>query len=88
MAGVNCSVLGCGSCRRSKGIGIFKLPVAKEEAYRKWGKNWLGEVIKARKIDRDFGEQIKNGKVHACEKHFKPEDIEICKYRFIFSPTC
>ena len=29
MPGVNCSVLDCGSCRRLKGIGIFKLPVAK-----------------------------------------------------------
>ena len=35
MPGVNCSVLDCGSCRRSKGIGIFKLPVAKDEAHRK-----------------------------------------------------
>ena len=23
-----CAVFGCGSCRRSKGIGIFKLPIA------------------------------------------------------------
>ena len=26
MLGVNCSVYGCGSCRRTKGIGIFKVP--------------------------------------------------------------
>ena len=84
MPGVNCSVLGCGSCRRSKGIGIFKLPVAKDEAHRKWRSDWLGEVTKTREIDQDFREQIKNDKVHVCEKHFKPEDIEICKYRFIF----
>ena len=87
MPGVNCSVLGCGSCRRSKGIGIFKLPVAKDEAHRKWRNDWLGEVTKAREIDQDFREQIKNDKVHACEKHFKPEDIEICKFRFIFCQT-
>ena len=36
---------------------------------------------------RDFREQNKNDKVHACEKNFKPEDIEICKYRFIFCQT-
>ena len=87
MPGVNCSVLGCGSCRRSKGIGIFKLPVAKDEAHRKWRNDWLGVVTKAREIDQDFREQIKNDKVHACEKHFKPEDIELCKYRFIFCQT-
>ena len=83
MPGVNCSVLGCGSCRRSKGLGIFKLPAAKDEVHRKWRNEWLGEVPKAREIDEDFREQIKNDKVHVCEKHFKPEDIEICKYRFI-----
>ena len=35
ISGVNCSVLGCGLCRQLKGIGIFKLPVAKDEAHRK-----------------------------------------------------
>ena len=85
--GANCSVLGCGSCRRSKGIGIFKPPVAKDEAHRKWRKDWLGEVTKASEIDQAFREQIKNGKVLVCEKHFKPEDIEICKYCFIFCQT-
>ena len=50
MPGVNCSVVGCESYRISKGIGIFKLPVAKDEAYRKSERSdWLGEVTKARK---------------------------------------
>lgn len=80
MPGVNCSVFGCGSCRRTKGLGIFKLPVAKDDAHQKWRNEWLGELTKARQIDRDFREQIENDKVHTCEKHFKPEDIEICKY--------
>ena len=57
-------------------------PVAKDEAHRKWRNDWLAEVTKAR--DQDFREQIKNDRVHACEKHLKPEDIEICKYRIIF----
>ena len=26
MPGENCCVVGCGSCRRHKGLGIFKLP--------------------------------------------------------------
>lgn len=75
MPGINCFVLGSGSCRRSKGIGSFRLPVAKDEAHRKWRNDWLGEV--AGEIDQDFKEQIKHDKVHACEKHFKPKDIEI-----------
>ena len=52
MPGVNCSVLGRGSCRRSKGIGIFKLPVAKDEAHRNWRNDWLGGLKKAREIDQ------------------------------------
>ena len=31
MPGVNCAVIGCGSCRRTKGIGIFKLAPAKDD---------------------------------------------------------
>ena len=69
MPGVNCSVLGCGSCIRSKGIGIFKLPVAKDEAHRKWRNDWLGEVTKAREIDQDFREQIKNDRVHTLARN-------------------
>ena len=44
MPGANCSVFGCGSCRRTKGIGIWKLPVAKDEAHGTWRDEWLGEM--------------------------------------------
>ena len=87
MPGFNWSVLGCRLCRQSKGIGIFKLPVAKDEAHRKWRNDWFGEVTKACEIKQDFREQKKNGKVHPCKKHFKPEDIEICNYHLIFFQT-
>ena len=33
MPGVNCAVFECGPCRRTKGIGIFKLPSAKDEKH-------------------------------------------------------
>ena len=44
MPGANCSVFGCGSCRRTKGIGIWKLPMAKDEAHGTWRVEWLGEI--------------------------------------------
>ena len=31
MPGVNCAIVGCGTSRRTKGIGIFKLPAAKND---------------------------------------------------------
>ena len=81
MPGDNCAVFGCGTCRRVKGIGIWKLPAAKDEAHKKWRADWLREITKAREIDQDFRERIKNDRVFTCEKHFLPEDIEICKLR-------
>ena len=59
MPGVNCSVLGCGSCRRSKRLEIFKLPAAKGEAHRKQCNVWLGEVTKAREIDQKNRQSVK-----------------------------
>jgi len=79
MPGDNCSVFGCGSSRRTKGIGIWKLPKATDDAHRKWRETWLGEIKKTRVLDQDFRNQIKNDRVYTCEKHFTPEDIEICK---------
>ena len=80
MPGDNCSVVGCGTCRRTKGIGIWKLPAARNEAYRKWRKDWLNELTKYRVADKDFQRQIENDKVFTCEKHFHESDIETCKF--------
>ena len=52
MPGDNCAVFGCGSCRRTKGIGIWKLPAAKDEAHKKWRDDWLSEITKTR--DHEF----------------------------------
>lgn len=41
MPGENCSVFGCGTCRRSKGIGIWKLPAPRNAEYKKWREDWL-----------------------------------------------
>ena len=35
MPGDNCSVFGCGTSRRTKGVGIWKLPKAKDEDHKK-----------------------------------------------------
>lgn len=58
MPGVNCAVFGCGSCRRTKGIGIFKLPLAKDENHKRWRNEWLGVLKKTREMDKDFKRQI------------------------------
>ena len=80
MPGVNCSVNGCGSNRRMKGIGIFQIPA--ENTNKEWREKWLNELLKVRELDADFRRQIAENNVHTCEKHFDKNDIEICKYIF------
>ena len=36
MPGDNCFMFGCGTSRRTKGVGIWKLPNAKDEDHKKW----------------------------------------------------
>lgn len=76
-----CAVWCCGSCRRTKGIGIWKLPSAKYEVYMRWRDDWpwLDEITKTRAIDQDFRQLIASDRVFTCEEHFVPEDIKICK---------
>lgn len=83
MPGTNCSVIGCGSCRRTKGIGIFKLPAVNVD--KDWRDRWLSEITKTRTVDKSFKEQIEKDHVYTCEKHFHTDDIEICKYFTDFS---
>ena len=49
MPGANRAVFGCGSCRRTKEIGIWKLPVAIDEAHGTWRDEWLGEIKRQEK---------------------------------------
>ena len=84
MPGDNCSVVGCGTCRKTKGIGIWKLPAPRNAAYRKWREDWLHELKKYRVTDKNFQRQIDNDKVFTCEKHFRESDIEISKSLYIF----
>ena len=79
MPGDNRAVFDCGSCRRTKRIGIWKLPEEKDEAHKKWLDGWLREITKACEIEHEFRKRIENDKVFTCEKHFDAEDFEICK---------
>ena len=85
MPGVNCAVVGYGASRRTKGIGIFKLPTAKNDKYKRWREEWFSKIAKTRIIDKAFREKILNDTIYTCEKHFKAEDIESCKYTLILS---
>ena len=87
MPGDNRAVFDCGSCRRTKRIGIWKLPEEKDEAHKKWRDGWLREITKAREFEHEFRKGIENNKVFTCEKHFDVEDFEIGKYGYDKHPS-
>ena len=85
MSRVNCAIVSCGNSRRTKGIGIYKLPAAENDKYKKWREEWVSEITKPSVIDNASREKILNDTVYTREKHFKTEDIELCKYTLILS---
>ena len=60
MPGVNCAAAGCGTSHRTKRIGIFKLPAAKNDIYKRWREEWLSEITRTRVIDKAFRQKILN----------------------------
>ena len=64
---------------RTKGIGLFKLPTATEDASRKWRQDFLNILTKYGVDDKNFKRQLAADSLHVCEKHFLPEEINICK---------
>ena len=44
MPWVNCAIVCCGTSCRTKGIGIFKSPAAKNNKYKKWREEWVSEI--------------------------------------------
>ena len=77
MPGENCCIVGCGSSRRTKSLGIFKLPA--ESVNPEWRKKWLNEITKTREMDTNFKAQLKRDSIYTCERHFLPECINECK---------
>ena len=77
MPGDNCAFPKCGTSRRHKDIGIFKLPSRKGEFYQEWKKEIVNVILKYRVADDNFKKNIQAGNVHICERHFKANDIEI-----------
>ena len=55
MPDVNLSVYDYGTCRRTK--GIFRVPLAKDDAHRRWRDEWLGEIKKPGKWTRILEER-------------------------------
>lgn len=60
MPGENCCIVGCGTSRREKGIGIFSIPNKK---YPEWREAWIKQLKRFREPDTKFKQLIE--KKHA-----------------------
>lgn len=80
MPGENCCIVNCSVSRRNKGVGIFKLP--SKRLYPEKRKEWIQIITRSRTIDQNFRNQLENDRVHVCERHFSPDEIETCKKKF------
>ena len=47
----------------------------KNAEWRKWREEILNVILKYRVADKHFKEQLEKDKVHICERHFKPEQV-------------
>lgn len=83
MPGDNCSIFGCSTSRKEKGVSIWKIPAPKDEATAEWRKKLIGIVLRDRVLDENLQRQLDNDRLHICEKHFTDDQLYICKSIFL-----
>ena len=67
MPGANCSIYGCGTSRKHVGVGIFRIPSAKDEVSTKTREAWLNVITKDRVVDKSLRSQIDKGELYVCK---------------------
>jgi hypothetical protein len=80
MPGANCSIFGCATSRKHVGVGIFKIHAGTDELSKKTRKAWISVITKDRSVDESLRRQINSGNLYVCERHFRKEEYECCKY--------
>jgi len=75
MPGANCSIFGCSTSRKSKGIAIFRVPTGDDEYSTQWRKKIVDIVTKDREIDASLRSQIEKRTLHTCELHYPEETL-------------
>ena len=71
MPGTNCSIFGCGTSRKHKGVPIFKVPSCNNESSWKWRKKLVHIITKDRVIDANLKNQIEKKTLYICGKHYE-----------------
>ena len=86
MPGANCSIKGCSTSRRTKGISIFKIPKVSNVSQEEWRNELVNVLLRRdREIDQDLRREIKEDRLHICERHFNTDGMYPCKYFILVS---
>jgi hypothetical protein len=75
MPGANCSIFGCSTSRKSKGVAIFRVPTADDEYSTEWRNKIVSIITRDREIDKGLRKQIKGKTLHTCELHYAEETL-------------
>eukprot|EP00794_Sanderia_malayensis_P013195 gene13195-14544_t len=86
MPAANCSIYNCNVSRSHKGVAIFKIPGEDDDFSAKWRSELLNIVTKDRVIDKNLRTQIEARRIHICELHFSPDQINVYRTRKTLKP--
>ena len=75
MPGANCSIFGCSTSRKSKGIAIFRVPTGDDEYSSQWRRKLVDIITKDREIDASLRNQIEKRTLNTCELHYPKETL-------------
>ena len=70
MPGANCSIFGCPTSRKCKGIAIFKVPTGDDEYNTRWREKIVHIITKDRVIYASLKRQIEKKLLYTCELHY------------------
>ena len=75
MPGANCSIYGCPTSRKSKGISIFRVPTGDDEYSKNWREKIVNIITKDRVIDKNLRSQIEKKNLYTCELHYLEDQL-------------
>ena len=84
MPGANCSIFGCSTSRKSKGISIFRVPTGDDDYNTKWREKIVNIITKDRLINESLKTQIERKSLYTCElKSVHLECAQLVFFKFL-----
>ena len=62
MPGANCSIFGCSTSRKTKGVAIFKIPAGNDDFNKSWREKLVSIIsLKIEKLMQDLEDKLMQG---------------------------